>query len=191
MSSNGLRKALPCVFQECCPVLRLKSKILPNCFGIASGVSLQVHECQMVWRIFLTPMLKNVLMWIRGSTMCSTRTLTSLVPVSVACLFCLLWLVSCVYLNYKPWSFVLRRLCRCICHFDTRFFPALVEPAEISSTFVVFEEYILHFPGLQDLARNFVQGSLHWQVETSFMMIGFQCGGWKFLHTLTLCVCDC
>ena len=35
---------------------------------------------QMVWRILSTPMLTNVLMWIRGSTMCSTTTLTQCVP---------------------------------------------------------------------------------------------------------------
>ena len=34
----------------------------------------------MVWSIFLTPMLKNVLIWIRGNTMCDTRTLTPQVP---------------------------------------------------------------------------------------------------------------
>ena len=56
-----------------------RSKVKEQDFAellLASGVSLQGHKFQMVCRIVLTPMLKNVLMWIKGNTMCATRSLT-------------------------------------------------------------------------------------------------------------------
>ena len=57
--------------------------------------------------------------------------------------------------------------------FSYLFFSLSVELAEIPSTFVVFEEYLLHFQGFARFGRNFVQGSLHWQIETSSMMTRF------------------
>ena len=56
---KGLTKPLACIFQECCPVLRLRSNIFSNCLGRASSVLWQRHECQMVRRILLTPMHKS------------------------------------------------------------------------------------------------------------------------------------
>ena len=76
MWSNALMKHLPCVFQESW----FKNHILPDLLDIASSVSSHGHEYQMVCKIFLTPMLKNVLMTIRGNVVCSTITLTHQVP---------------------------------------------------------------------------------------------------------------
>ena len=76
MLSNALMQPLPCVFQECCPILIFKIKILRNCLSIASSVSLQGHKYQIMWRGFLTPMLQNVLMWKRGDAICNIKVLT-------------------------------------------------------------------------------------------------------------------